>query len=642
MNADYIRIGCTVVTEGPDPYGSKLLGQPFYTRNGQVSQLSTSGIVLSEDTVLCLDSIVVPFVDSYSSDTCKLFPGCHVRILLQGIDKYFHAHHISFVHVSAIDVMISSIIHGSPSGLSLGWPALRMARQIGTVQRHKLGLCEKSIQMTDAFGVDAASSASSRTVFAVLKLSESIPSSHSGPVCGDVKIPVDRPRIGAQIVAASSPFGVVCTSALSHSVSCGHVANYVHSVACANRQHPTLALVDCRLLPGSEGAPLFCCHSGQLVGMILHPIRHDAAGIEFHIALIFDAPTVSMLPESIVSLLERLSAVRAETRSIDRPLRLDTAVCESLSAGFSGRLVDKIRRTCVDIHAGSSWGSGVLLSSLGYIVTNAHVVRDGGPKSEPSSSGVNHSSFSSWIVKVRFYADDGVHGDNQVFTPWIDARVVYVCSGSVDVALLHVSAVPTSTIAVLPESDVCILSSESEPAISIAFSNRVSTGSAVCAVGFGLFGLNPAFPAGFSRGCISKILTTSSLCCIGYQTDCVIHQGNSGGPLFLLQDPKCGQPGKVLWIGLIRNQGRRSDGSRIPRLNFAMSTDLLDCVIQFVRSAAVIQRTQLMSPLIAENLLAKLLAAIEVPNDFITHVSNLSQEPSSRYQGPSNGPRSKL
>mgnify|MGYP004506779407 FL=1 len=167
-----------------------------------------------------------------------------------------------------------------------------------------------------------------------------------------------------------------------------------------------------------------------------------------------------------------------------------------------------------------SWGSGIVVSSDGYILTNTHVIDEGER------------------ATVQLY-------DGTTF----DAKLVAADSQS-DVAILKIEKTGLT------------------PAV-FASSKNIQTGDEVCAIGNPL---SPDYSLTMTSGIISA--TSREVSYNGavmnlLQTDTSINEGNSGGPLF----NDCGQV-----IG-ITNMKIVSSFSNIEGIGFAIPSDTLQSIV---------------------------------------------------------------
>ena len=183
-----------------------------------------------------------------------------------------------------------------------------------------------------------------------------------------------------------------------------------------------------------------------------------------------------------------------------------------------------------------SWGSGIVVSSDGYILTNPHVIDEG------KSATVQLSDGSTF-----------------------DAKLVGADSQS-DVAILKIEAAGLT------------------PAV-FASSKNIRTGDAVCAIGNPL---SPDYSLTMTSGIISA--TSREVSYNGavmnlLQTDTSINEGNSGGPLF-------NSRGQV--IGITNMKMISSFGSGVEGLGFAIPSDTVESIVQaLIKDGAVYGRVSI-------------------------------------------------
>ena len=174
----------------------------------------------------------------------------------------------------------------------------------------------------------------------------------------------------------------------------------------------------------------------------------------------------------------------------------------------------------VSVHSvygeGTSAGSGFILTSDGYVVTNYHVVEGG-------------TSISITLV----------NGDT------LDAKLAGYDATN-DVAVLKVEA-------------------QGLPAVSLGSSSAMNVGDMVVAIGNPLGELNSTQTVGFICGKDREITTGGTIINM-LQTDAAINPGNSGGPLFNMA-------GQVIGITTAKYSGTTSSGASIEGIGFAIPID---------------------------------------------------------------------
>lgn len=243
------------------------------------------------------------------------------------------------------------------------------------------------------------------------------------------------------------------------------------------------------------------------------------------------------MPSSWQTYFDRLYSEDTETvsdMSTDIPLAEDRGSLELQNASGAAqldfsRIYEKCSPSVVGVKAFSdaddssyySWGSGIVASSDGYIITNMHVIED--------------------AKKALVILYDGSEYEAELIG----------CDAATDIAVLKIDA-------------------EGLTAAEFASSSSLSVGDSVAAIGNPL---SPDLKLTMTRGIVSALNreinyngTTMNL----IQTDASINEGNSGGPLF----NSCGQV-----IGMTNMKMVSSFGSGIEGLGFAIPSDTIESVV---------------------------------------------------------------
>ena len=135
------------------------------------------------------------------------------------------------------------------------------------------------------------------------------------------------------------------------------------------------------------------------------------------------------------------------------------------------------------------WASGVLLNDQGLILTNAHLLepwRFGKKTTDPFIGG--EPGGHKWSLMPRGSRKICVRLDQKNPWIWCDAKVIYVCKGPLDVALLQLESVPDQLCPIIMDF------------------SRPSIGSKAYVIGHGLFGprcgISPATYSFFMSECL--------------------------------------------------------------------------------------------------------------------------------------------
>ena len=179
-------------------------------------------------------------------------------------------------------------------------------------------------------------------------------------------------------------------------------------------------------------------------------------------------------------------------------------------------------RTYGQTATGTSSGSGFILTSDGYVVTNYHVIENATAITVTTHDGTEYPA----TVK-------GSDSNN-------------------DVAVLKVEA-----------TDL--------PPVTLGSSDDLVTGDMVVAIGNPLGTLSATQTVGYVSG-KNREVTTDNTVINMIQTDAVINPGNSGGPLFNMR-------GEVVGITTAKYSGTTSSGASIEGIGFAIPIDDVQGII---------------------------------------------------------------
>ena len=166
--------------------------------------------------------------------------------------------------------------------------------------------------------------------------------------------------------------------------------------------------------------------------------------------------------------------------------------------------------------AGSSSGSGFILTDDGYVVSNYHVVEGATTLTVTTHAG------DKYTAELIGYDDTN------------------------DLSLLKVEA-----------TDL--------PAAELGSSNELIVGDQVAAIGNPLGELNATLTVGYVSGKDRTVSTTGAIINM-IQTDAAINPGNSGGPLFNMK-------GQVVGITTAKYSGTTASGASIEGIGFAIPID---------------------------------------------------------------------
>ncbi|XP_057434182.1 glyoxysomal processing protease, glyoxysomal isoform X2 [Lotus japonicus] len=436
----------------------------------------------------------------------------------------------------------------------------------------------------------------SLTRMAILSVSLSLKDSLDSSVCSMIKR-------GDFLLAIGSPFGVLSPTHFFNSISIGCISNCYPP----NSSDGSLLMADIRTLPGMEGSPVFSEHA-CLTGVLIRPLRQKTSGVETQLVI----PWEAIVTASSGLLRKWGKGPFVGTYKLDVPA---SNTHEQLNLGSSSLLpIEKaMASVCLVTIGDGVWASGILLNSQGLVLTNAHLLEpwrfgkthvSGGGNGTNSktlpfmlegttslgnkieSDQISQTLHSKVPVHYPFAADE--HGGYKLnpsydnhrnirirldhIKPWVwcDAKVVYICKGPWDVALLQIESIPDNLVPMV-----------------MNFS-RPSTGSKAYVIGHGLFGPKCGFFPSVCSGVIAKVVeakTTQSYQSIQaehmhtngnfpamLETTAAVHPGASGGAVI-------NSDGHM--IGLVTSNARHSGGAVIPHLNFSIPSAALAPIFKF-------------------------------------------------------------
>jgi len=234
------------------------------------------------------------------------------------------------------------------------------------------------------------------------------------------------------------------------------------------------------------------------------------------------AETNSKLNELADSLIQTNDLIDTELGSLGKELNLLKATA---GEDFSGIVEDSIK-SVVTIRTDSGQGTGFIITSNGYLVTNAHVLADDLGR---LATGIEAITSQQTRLTAKFIGFDG----------------------TLDLALLKISG--------------------QYEALELGNSNKIQVGEKVIAIG------NPlGLQFSVSQGIVSQIHRPGINGLDAYiQTDAALNPGNSGGPLINTQ-------GKVIGI----NNFKIGSGES---LGFALESNYIRSTINDIAEAELNQ-----------------------------------------------------
>ncbi|XP_019419712.1 PREDICTED: glyoxysomal processing protease, glyoxysomal isoform X2 [Lupinus angustifolius] len=635
-----------VRVRGPDPKGMKMRRHAFHQYRSGETTLSASGMLVPDTLsdnqstkllyddnyegrvlVLTVASVVEPFLspqhrDNIPQDRPELIPSVRIDIMTektnensnQGTPSWLGAQLLSLVDIPASAVCLQSLIEASVGSPEHEWEVGWSLASNSNDNKPSKDLFRTQGRSEVGGSGSASLVYKSLTRMAIL----SVPLSLKDLLGSNVSSMNKR---GDFLLAVGSPFGVLSPTHFFNSISVGRIANCYPPYS----SDVSLLMADIRCLPGMEGSPVFS-EDASLTGIMIRPLRQKTTGAEIQLVIPWDA------------------VVGASSGLLQKSPQNGHLNFNSSSLLPSEKAMASI---CLVTIGDGVWASGVLLNSQGLILTNAHLL-------EPWRFGKTHLSrggYGTNSAKLPFklegatdlgngiasiqksqtlpskvgtvysftadtydnYRNIRVRLDHVNPSVWCGARVVYICKGPWDVALLQLESVPKN---LLP--------------VEINFS-RPSTGSKTYVIGHGLFGPKCGFFPSVCSGVVAKVVeakTPQSYQSIQpelmhmheffpamLETTAAVHPGASGGAVI-------NSDGHM--IGLVTSNARHGGGTIIPHLNFSIPSAALIPIFKFSKDM--------------KNL--SVLRILDEPNEYISSVWALMRPSSPKLNAMPNLPQS--
>ncbi|EFA82668.1 hypothetical protein PPL_04362 [Heterostelium album PN500] len=338
-------------------------------------------------------------------------------------------------------------------------------------------------------------------------------------------------KTGERISIVASPFGFISPTIFLNSVSSGIICN---KIAARPYSHPSLFLTDARCLPGSEGAAVFNSR-GEVIAIVTPPIRAKDEKTPFNLA--------SLLPTH--TFLEYL----LKTDLVAKPL-ISNSVLSLSPLQTSLSLLDRQKHNIVLVKFKDTWGSGVLISSNGYILTNAHILAPSISALHKASNDSNNAvgypahMFKDYRVEIRVDYAALIGKETIGGHMWYNGRIEYISHTHLDIALLKIVC-DDSLVFHHVECNTLL---------------NVQHGTEVAVLGYPLLPPSQEPPVSVTHGIISNVVCVDGMA-VSYQTTAPVHSGNSGGGLF---------DERGNFLGIVTCNAKQRNGSIITDLNFSI------------------------------------------------------------------------
>ncbi|GMJ14685.1 degradation of periplasmic proteins 15 [Hibiscus trionum] len=575
--------------------------------------------------VMTVASVIEPFLtiqhrENLSQGLPELIPGAQIDIMVEesmgvnsdkGASRWLTARLLKLVDVPTSSLALQSLVEASSGSQEHGW---EFGWSLVSTNQPSVNSTQTQTEYDNNFLMEhqklvtgklsnPSQMARSTTRIAILGVSFQLN---------------DLPKIGISplnkrgefLLAIGSPFGILSPVHFFNTTSVGSVAN-CYPPKSSDR---ALLMADIRCLPGMEGAPVFSDQS-TLVGMLTRPLRQKNSDAEIQLVIPWEAIAngCSDLLLKEPQIAEKGFHINKENlNSVGNGLLSNNNGSNGLGCYNHDHLnspcpsllpIEKAMTSiCLITIDDGVWASGVVLNDQGLILTNAHLlepwrfgkttIRSGTknkvpfflPEGSASLEGEGFNRYQKSSIAPFPLADDQkgyklnslFHGHRRIrvrldhLDPWIwcNARVVYICKGPLDVALLQLDSIPDKLTPIMVDFI------------------QPSLGSKAYVIGHGLLAPRCGFSPSVCSGVVSKVVKAEmplyyksflpgvSQFPAMLETTAAVHPGGSGGAV--VNSNGC-------FIGLVTSNTRHGGGTVIPHLNFSIPSAVLMPIFQFAR-----------------------------------------------------------
>lgn len=298
------------------------------------------------------------------------------------------------------------------------------------------------------------------------------------------------------------------------------------------------------------------------------------------------------------------------------------------------QIFEKVSPSVVSVHSefdnGSSTGTGIIMSSDGYIITNAHVVQtdtqeyvQGSGKNSGSSGYSNGYYFNPY--DFFFGGGNGYSGGTyQTVTKNANTVTIYLSNDDTE------TEYTAEIIGADADSDLAVLKIDAENLCAAEFGNsdELIMGSKAVAIGYPMgLGLSTSegIISGLNRELSVELTSGGSASMTLIQTDAAINPGNSGGPLI-------NEYGQVVGI-----TSSKLASSSIEGLGFAIPiTDAMPLINDLMNQGYVSNHTPQLG-ITGSNLTSALIRYYKLPVDSGVMVLSVAEGSGAAEAGLSEG-----
>ncbi|CAN1259663.1 Glyoxysomal processing protease, glyoxysomal [Linum perenne] len=655
---DFVRsLAAMVRVRGLDPKGLKMRNHAFHHYNSGITSLSASAVLLPDAfydanvasrimyggggdgrrlaLLLTVASVIEPFVSvqhrqSSYQGVPDLIQGACIEVMLEDklelersteetVDRdcnWITAKLLRLVDVPASSSALQSLLKGysgSPHhGWETGW-SLASRDDVPQPYRESINSSVPESHLDTKESRNPIHMGRLATRIAVLGVPlhlKNLPSIPNSP----------STKRGDFLLAVGSPFGIISPVHFLNSISAGSISNHY-----PHYSHGTsLLMADIRCLPGMEGGPVFD-KDGRFIGVLIRPLRQKSTGAEIQLVIPWEA-----IASACIDLLLKGPEMADKEVHINTG-NLNDVGYEHLHPYSPSPLPveNAMSSVCLITIDEGVWASGVLLNEQGLVLTNAHLLEPwrfgktslSGGQNETRSDIIPQRSTREDVYqknKSRFLNSQAIvdpstmnhlsYKDHRTIRvrlncvdPWIwcDAKVVYISTGPLDIALLQLDRVPGRLCPIRVDL-LC-------PAL----------GSKAYVIGHALFGPKCGLPPSVCSGVVSKIVKARApSCCKSLhgkdspipamlETTAAVHPGGSGGAIV-------NSEGQM--IALVTSNARHGGRTVIPHLNFSIPCAVLDPIFEFAKDMRD----------------TTILKQLDQPNEDLTSVWSLVPLPSTK------------
>lgn len=610
-----------VRVKGADPKGLKMRNHAFHNYNSGITTLSASGMLLPDNlrnpclltygrdssnldpgcaVVVSVASIIEPFLAIKTKEANvqalpELIPHAQIDVMIEqkgpmkqsveGVDnhaaQWLPAKILRLVDVPASSLAVKLLMEASSPSLEHSW---EVGWSLGSNVNHPKGAVNvmhsqekvdfKSSNKSEMLvrrrrQPDLMGKAITRIVFLQVPdlCKKDMPEINISPSC----------KRGDLLVALGSPFGILSPVHFFNSVSAGFIANCYPPTS----YDKSLLMADIHCLPGMEGAPIIGQQS-NLIGLLTKPLRQNG-GAEIQLVIPWKAIEAACR-DSYQLVCENEWKEVQSIKEIQSPdmIMPATSIKKQLSSCSDSSLVEQTMSSVCLVAVGNGvWASGIVLNNDGLILTNAHLIepwRFGGTtlnsgcdenKAEEPVIFFKDSNTANTTSLDHLYKGNESHtafrGVRQILVrldhvdPWVwcPAKVVYVCQGTLDIALLMLESVSTQ---------LCPIN------VDLSYPTQ---GSKAFVIGHGLFGPRCGLYPSVSSGVVAQVVKSGialasprslvdNVCGelpAMIQTTAAVHPGSSGGAVV-------NSTGSM--IGLVTSNAKHGGQTIIPHMNFSI------------------------------------------------------------------------